>query len=171
MLIGLGLSDGVLGALAGLAGTVLLAAIAAAVGLVRPIKVRSATYRNSDAGTTVTAVVKNHKLKAERELSGLLLTLVPAWPGRMKARLRHPWAWPRNLPSSDAHYILVGDDMGRILSHALKLNARNELTVRAEVVDRQKHQLPAGASLPKNLWLIAYCGSEAPSPKPLQASH
>ena len=44
------------------------------------------------------------------------------------------------------------------------MNARNELTVRAAIVDGQKHPLNAGASLPKDLWLIAYCGSEAPAP-------
>jgi hypothetical protein len=168
VLIGFALSDGVIGSLVAVGGGVVVSAVAASFGLVRPVKLKSATYRSSDTGTTVTAVVKNHKLKAERELSGLLLTRVPGWRGRVRARLRHPWGWPRQLPSAPADYILVGDDLGRLVNHELKLTARNELTVRAEIVDRRKHPLPAGTSLPKDLWLIAYGGSEAPSPKPLR---
>ena len=111
VLIGLGVGAG--GLIVSLAGMVLVPLFLASVGVVRPVKLRSATYTNSDAGTNVTAVVKNHKLKAEREFGNLLLTRVPPWRGRMKARLRHPWAWPRYLPRADADYILFGDDMER----------------------------------------------------------
>jgi hypothetical protein len=137
----------------GIVVPLVVALVAYAVGVLRPVAVRADCITGA-ATLELVARIRNRRLKVSRQLTGLSLVTVP---GDQLFRIAYPFWRRRMRPSTEGFQLVYGDVAS--LAGGRSIAARDTTVFRAAIGDQFGNPLPGTARLPPNVWIEASFGT------------